>query len=380
MHTPEGPIHNSVYTTTISATGLAALASEGTVPLFVVPRSAALEEKSEPVGQGMSDVFRVKDHWQPSEKQSDRGMSIMLSSLRVFTQLAKQHKLGDRYQAAVLSVFAGLSKFAPAIRSMYLLLQAAKPTASECIAISYSLFDILGDVVPLELINNNRGRLFEGARLLFGLMSEKARELAQSDANLIVVLTDFHPVQSHDALLASAVDIHDDTDRVATDPALRACTLSGVRDRSVIVFRGQFDTLPAVTLDPSKDVAYLAELCGQSGLAVWRPTTLASAAAPCLAFDEDGLVCVYTGRVPCALPSRDMGIFRPLHGESSPDMAQVESKLAPFLIQYALDGTDVFDVLGSPRSRQLDAPDEIVMFCVDISQSMTKDTAFLDDS
>jgi len=60
-------------------------------------------------------------------------------------------------------------------------------------------------------------------------------------------------------------------------------------------------------------------------------------------------------------------------------MAQVESKLAPFLRKYELEGTDVFDILGSPRSRQLDAPDEILMFCVDVSQSMEHGTAFLDD-
>jgi len=111
---------------------------------------------------------------------------------------------------------------------------------------------------------------------------------------------------------------------------------------------------------------------------VWRPASLASAAAPCLTFDEDGLVCVYTGREACALPGRDMGVFRPLHGDDTPDMAQVERKLAPFLIRYAQDGTDVFDALGSPRSRQLDAPDEILMFCVDISQSRRSDTAFLE--
>jgi len=379
MHTQEAPIHNSACTTTIGATGLFALAVEGTVPLYVVPRSSALEERSQPVGQGMGDVFLVKDHWHPSQKQSDRGMAMMLSALRVFAQLAKQHKLGERYQAAALSTFAGLSKFPPAVRCLYLLLQGSKPTTSECAALSHSLFEILEITVPEELINNDRGRLFEGARLLFGLVSEKARALAQSDANLIIVLTDFHPVQAHHGLMASAAEIHDDNDRVESDPTLRVCTLSGVQNRSVIVFRGQLDTLPDAIPDLIKDVAYLAELCGQSGLAVWRPTTLASAAAPCLAFDEDGLVCVYTGRVPCALPSRDMGVFRPLHGDETPDMAQVESKLAPFLRKYELEGTDVFDILGSPRSRQLDAPDEILMFCVDVSQSMEHGTAFLDD-
>jgi len=236
---------------------------------------------------------------------------------------------------------------------------------------------ILGDIVPDGLINNDHGRLFEGARLLFGLISEKARELAQSDANLIVALADFHPVQASNTLVASA----DDNDRVGSDPTLRVCTLSGVRDRNVTVFRGECRDISSadIILDPSKDVAYLAEHCGQSGLAVWRPASLASAAAPCLTFDEDGLVCVYTGREPCALPGRDMGVFRPLHGDCTPDMAQVESKLAPFLRQYALDGTDVFDVLGSPRSRQLDAPDEILMFCTDISLSMHQKTAFLDE-
>ncbi|KAI5197083.1 hypothetical protein E4T38_08189 [Aureobasidium subglaciale] len=55
-------------------------------------------------------------------------------------------------------------------------------------------------------------------------------------------------------------------------------------------------------------------------------------------------------------------------------MGQVEQQLAPFLRLYEADGTNVFDILGSSQTRPLDEPDEIVMFCVDCSASMSAST------
>ena len=40
-----------------------------------------------------------------------------------------------------------------------------------------SLYEVLKDVVPAQLIKSDMARLFEGARLLFGLILEKAKHL-----------------------------------------------------------------------------------------------------------------------------------------------------------------------------------------------------------
>lgn len=97
MHTQEMPIHTSSFSSIISSTGLQDLArGDGVVNIFAVQRYSSVETQANPVGEGMGDIYRVQDYWQPCQarEQSRRGMAMLLSTLRVFCQLARQHKLG----------------------------------------------------------------------------------------------------------------------------------------------------------------------------------------------------------------------------------------------------------------------------------------------
>lgn len=51
------------------------------------------------------------------------------------------------------------------------------PRPCERAALAQSLYEVLKDVVPAQLIKSDMTRLFEGSRLLFGLILEKAKHL-----------------------------------------------------------------------------------------------------------------------------------------------------------------------------------------------------------
>jgi len=51
------------------------------------------------------------------------------------------------------------------------------PRPCEQAALAQSLYEVLKDVVPVQLIKSDMTRLFEGVRLLFGLILEKAKHL-----------------------------------------------------------------------------------------------------------------------------------------------------------------------------------------------------------
>jgi hypothetical protein len=51
------------------------------------------------------------------------------------------------------------------------------PLPSERAALAQALYEVLKDVVPAQLIKSDMARLFEGARLLFGLILEKAKNV-----------------------------------------------------------------------------------------------------------------------------------------------------------------------------------------------------------
>jgi hypothetical protein len=60
------------------------------------------------------------------------------------------------------------------------------------------------------------------------------------------------------------------------------------------------------------DLSHLSALCARHELSVLAPSMLPSAEAPALTLDREGLLAVYVGRAPCALPGKDISIFRPI--------------------------------------------------------------------
>jgi hypothetical protein len=125
------------------------------------------------------------------------------------------------------------------------------------------------------------------------------------------------------------------------------------------------------------ELHYLAELCGRNKLVVHRPSQLTSAIDPCLTFDRNAHVAVYLGEQGCSEPGRSSLVFRPLTGTTeTPDAAVVEQLIEPIIKTYESEGTGIFDHYGGAAVRRLEAPDEILMFCVDCSASMRKETDF----
>lgn len=120
----------------------------------------------------------------------------------------------------------------------------------------------------------------------------------------------------------------------------------------------------------------MAELCGRNNLAVHRPSQLASAVAPRLAFDRNAYLAVNTGKQPCAEPGQSSIIFRPQHGKETIDPVVLEKLNAPIIKEYGKDGTAVFDAAGGAQVSRLQDPEEITVFCVDSSASMRSSSDF----
>lgn len=91
-------------------------------------------------------------------------MAAFLSSLRIFTDLFNANKIGESTQNQILHLIHLLTKFPPAIRTMYILMQGKSPRPAECAALVQSFFEALKDIIPLEIIAGDEKRIFEGSR------------------------------------------------------------------------------------------------------------------------------------------------------------------------------------------------------------------------
>jgi hypothetical protein len=167
----------------------------------------------------------------------------------------------------------------------------------------------------------------------------------------------------------------------------RVATLSGGIKAKVVVFNP--DAVAFATKYPDEDIStvvtqaeatnlqYLATMCSSNELSVVPPSDLASASAPVLTLDRDGFLAVYVGREGCGSAGRDILMFRPLSGEEAVDVAVITQLLVPILARRNADGTAVFEAYGS-HHRQVREPDEAVVVCVDLSQSMNERCGFID--
>lgn len=411
LHTAEQPIHRACFAQTIQDLGLPALAVNGIIDIFVVPRStqgtaASIHSKS--------TIFAHQVHWEPPVAQSDRGLAMFLSSLRVFTSIIQDFSEDEVMQEAILRVFDRLTHFPPALRCLAILATGRTPTAPECAALSHAFFTALDThFLTLRMIlNSNRGRLFEGSRLLFGFILESARPVkAFLEAESIRYLSAFRlvdvrdcktteavscPVQTSDGLVEENLfrafqqggvlaDSHLQSFMTQTtlDPNLaRFAKLSGGVVTEVMTLStgelGFSEDLP-LEMHPLSDPGHLAELCGRNKLAVYQPRQLDSAIAPSLTFDRKAHVAVYTGQQPCGIPGKSSIAFRPQHGTETIDPPLIEQIISPILATYVADGTAVLDLLGGAEVKRMQDPTEILVFCVDSSTSMGQKTDFLND-
>jgi hypothetical protein len=420
LHTVDMPIHTAAMSKHISDTGLLALEVGGILEVYAVHRHTT--PVSNVICAGKNGVYRNRSYWNPPNKQSDRGMAMFLSNLRVTAGLFQDMECDPAAQDALLHVFDLMSTFPPALRTLHLLGQGQTPSPSECAALSHSCFHILETFMPEDLIGNTRQRLFEGSRLLFGFLLEKARSVKLHESQLASpqkypylgalqvvealdcitneplmepVLTEFGVVEKalFDAFATAGIlalsTMQPNLSRGNVDASLyRRAMLGGgtrpnvsafCRDSLVSNYTYADNGSMAHFMDESElhELHYLAELCGRNKLAVHRPSQLTSAVAPCLTFDRVAHVAVYLGEQGCSEPGRSSLVFKPLTGiTEAPDAAVVEQLIEPIIKTYEAEGTSLFDAFGGAATRKLEAPDEILMFCVDCSASMRQATDF----
>ena len=410
LHTAEIPISPSCMDSKLEDVDLTGLIKDGAVEVYPVSRTTS-GQGAQVVGK--SNVFRARAHWEPLIYQSDRGMAMFLSSLRVFASLVQDMSDDERSQDAVLHTLDLLTNFPPALRTLHLLIQGKTPTAVESAALSSAMFAVLDTFAPVNIIGSDKSRIFELSRLFFGFVLEKSRTLKLPIEVPLPYLSSFQSVDVADHRTGEAVrcatqtnaglvelslyqsfqnggllaGTHLQTHMIKTElpPDLaRIAFLSGGTVANVHAFAkieemrypDGGDVGAAIDLNELSELSHLAELCGRNKMAVHRPSQLSSAVHPCLTFDRKAHLAVYTGEQPCGSPGNSSILFRPQHGEETIDTAVIEQLIGPILRSYEASGTAVFDALGGAAVRRLQAPDEILMFCVDCSASMRSSTDF----
>ncbi|KAH6622099.1 hypothetical protein C7974DRAFT_216154 [Boeremia exigua] len=423
LHISECPIDITIHNkdVTIEAAGLHDCAVDGVLTIFAVQRVFPTNNnhKSGSAKIGKAAIFQRQHAWEHPLGQSERGLANLLSTLRKFTDITSGSNMKEPQQDAVLRILHLMTRFPPAVRTAYVLMRGETPQPSECAALSQCLYEILKDVVPLATVHNNPQRLFEGSRLLFGLILGRAKTLrvssSSSENSLPYTSMQVHDLRSavtmrpvrgpavqskiglidvglYDAFAENGVItwINDNNTGMATsvDQKLaRVVTLAGGMKTKVVTFNPDTVALTTRYLEKGintvvaqteiSNLQYLASMCSNNHLSVIPPADLPSASPPVLTLDRQGFLSVYVGREGCGQPGRDILMFRPLTGEEAIDVSVITQLLVPVLAHRNVDGTAVFEAYGS-HDRYTKDPEEAVVVCVDLSSSMGSRCGFVD--
>lgn len=296
------------------------------------------------------------------------------------------------------------------------------PGFPERAALVQSLYEILKKIVPLQIVHSGPKRFFEGSRLLFGLVLEKAQNMkistTASETELPYVRMRIHDLRNLITMapvLSESMQTSDGlvdpgfleafeksgllmwtnnnaTQRMAISDRRwsRIATVSSGQKSQVLAFNADTVRLSSLyahgeeinnIISPAEflDLTYLANPCSRNGLSVAPPASLASASAPVLTLDRYGYLAVNVGRAACGEVGRDILIFRPTGSseKEAVDMSIITQLLKPILSKRNADGTIVFEAYGD-HHRKLTAPDEITMICVDLNRSMDDRCGFFD--
>ncbi|KAK8024434.1 hypothetical protein PG993_012500 [Apiospora rasikravindrae] len=407
LHTAELPIHPSSMDVMLENAGLGDLTAEGIIDIYCVSRRPSGDDV---VGPGKSSIFRVRPHWDPIVAQSNRGKSIFLSSLWVFTSLVHDMKDDESSQDSVLHVFDRLTSFPPALRTLYMLIQGMSPTAIEIAALCQAMYEVLDGFMATftETIGSDHSRVFEGARLLFGFMLEKAKTLRASQKDITVYpysqnlrhysLRDHRthegllkPHRTSQGLMEASLAKYLQTtgllgnheqqvslEATNVDPELvRIALLSGgMASHTVVLSRPKAPYVEIGVEEELKDLDHLSEVCARNKLTVHMPGQLTSSVAPGLTLDSPALLAVHIDGQGCGIPGNSSTLFSPCRGEQTMDVASLEQLVASLLRTNRNAGTAAFDQYSGAAAERLLAPDEILLFCVDTSASMGQDTDF----
>ncbi len=423
LHTIEGPLNAQNLSLTIKKTRLDEIAVNGVLTLY------AVEWKPDSVvskGKGKDAMFTAAAHWKLPSVQSDRGMAAFLASLRVFTHIIGTDEFDDYRQNEVLRIVHALTRFPPAVRSAHILMDGKTLRTNESAALVQSIAAVAEELIPMDLISNDRRRSLEGARLVFGIILHSVRSPDSRDLDKVDVsnttlpyITGYQTADLRDGRTMEPVTdpvltnlglVNRSTFEAFTPSALlkdsplcylKDCAQDDSRRLRVAFLYGgvsleapyyeadllsaalvRYATVQTYSLDLktlSADVAFLASLCEETKLVVVAPRQLSNAKAPSLTLDRYGNMAVYTGRAACAAPGQDHAVFHPLTGiDENVDVTTVSQMLDPILKLREKDGTNVFDLFSASFRRKESLPTEMLVFCVDCSRSMREASGFME--
>jgi hypothetical protein len=322
----------------------------------------------------------------------------------------------EHMQNVILQTTQWLTRFPPATRTMHILMDGKSPSPLECAALTQALFEVLKGALPSSIIKGDQSRVLEASRLLFGFIMDRAKQAKLVEGEKLPYVEAYKTLDLRDAITNEIMEFPVQTDfglveKAYADAYCEEGTLGSLKSQFVMEpvpvnsrFRriaalsgGQNSELSYYDLDSLhllvkktstsedrkvvtqafSDLRYLASLCERTGLTVVEPSKLRSSKSPVLTLDRDGLIAVYTGRPPCTAPPNDTAMFRPTKGgEVNVDVAIIAQLLEPILAAREQDGSLVFDLFGEGTKRKDQKPEEIIVFTVDCSRSMSDSSDF----
>lgn len=269
-------------------------------------------------------------------------MAAFLSSLRIFSGLLSANKMEESIQDTILCLFHVLTRFPPAVLTIFTLMRGNTPTSSQCSALIQSFLELLKTIIPANLIRGDELRYLEGSRLAFGFILAKARQLENASSETLFLrsvktidLTDADTLQPIRRPVSSSVGLLEESHFKALQPggrlhwcngqsppileeldtrAHRLAYLSGgqlseivILDLDLVTSKLQQEKFFLQALDDRStwNLHHLAEVCQRNGLGVVPPSRLPSSEAPVLTFDRAGFLAVYLGKAACAEPGKE---------------------------------------------------------------------------
>jgi ubiquitin-protein ligase/uncharacterized protein YegL len=424
LHTAESPVKTKDLDLTLEELCLTELVIDGVLTIYAVPRHTSLAPARNLTGK--DSIYLTGVHWDLQTKQTERGMAMFLSSLRVVVHMISSYEKRGRaeeYHDSALHILHVLTRFPPAVRTLHILIEGSAPGEEECAAFVQACYEVMVDMMETSVLAKQPERTLEGSRLFFSTVLRKAEEITVSIGGGGAMLPYVNSMKSvsvtnsetmepiafpvdtsvgmmeqgcFDALKAGIIQFTEDE----LNQSLNKTVLDGRTKRAVLLGGGVLSTNIMFDMDipyssgrysnssdesrilPAGDLTDILQHAANASLAklqVVAPASLSSAPNPVLTLDRDGLLAVYLGRKPCGKPGRDFIIFRPTKGgECDIDISIVAQLLEPIIAARVADGTAIFDGDFYAAQRRSDKPDEILMICVDCSSSMSQSAGFID--
>ncbi|OBZ79334.1 hypothetical protein A0H81_00199 [Grifola frondosa] len=380
LHTASSPIFNEEPNRTLAELGLdESVADGGEITFYVVKRNNTTKVAGSDKRIGKSAVYTVQDDWHPTVRQTDRGMATFLSSLLVFTNyLSGDEEAVRNMHDRVLLYILALSRFPPAVRALHILSENETILPEEIRAVSETMYHLALDAASPTITKGNTTRVFECARILFGVIIERAKRSWTFPSLGTQIIPP--PLFSEVSLTCeiSGEPLRDPVIYGGQIIERNAARIPyGMRVNRLFVVNEALD-IPALQSYRLSTSPFSAAIdMANIEMQIHAPLSLTQVVTPALTLDEEGFNAVYISRGgPCAQPGEDIFLLRPCHGgEVGVDVNVVALRLNPIIEKRKAMGDWDIDAFGSSRTDRVDTREieEAVVVALDLRFSKRRD-------